>query len=139
MATSERAVSPHRPASARPLSPHLQISRWYLSMALSIAHRITGIGLVLGLLFLTWWLVALAGGEAAYVRYQWWTGNPLGVLVLFGFSIALFFHLCTGIRHLVWDFGWGYELHIAKQTGMAVLVATAVLTVLTWLAVLIVA
>jgi succinate dehydrogenase / fumarate reductase cytochrome b subunit len=125
-------------ASGRPLSPHLQIYRWYLSMALSIAHRVTGAALVVGLLLLTWWLVALASGEAAFARWQWWAGNFLGVLVLFGFSVALFFHLCSGLRHLVWDFGYGYEIGVAKQTGMVVLVATAVLTVLTWLAVLIV-
>lgn len=120
----------------RPLSPHLQIYRWYLTMALSIAHRVTGVGLVLGMLLLTWWLLALAGGPDSFATVQAVMHNFLGGLILFGFTVALFFHLLNGIRHLVWDAGWGFEKHEAHMTGMAVLGGTAVLSVLTWILVL---
>jgi succinate dehydrogenase / fumarate reductase cytochrome b subunit len=124
-------------ATGRPISPHLQIYRWYLSMALSIAHRVTGSALGVGLLLLTWWLVALASGPEAFATVQAAMDNILGFLVLFGFTAALFFHLCSGIRHLVWDAGFGFEIRTARQSGVAVLIATAVLTVLTWLIILI--
>ena len=83
--------------AARPLSPHLQIYRWYLTMATSIAHRISGVALVLGLLLLTWWLTALARGPDSFAVVRAVTDNILGGLVLFGFTFAIFFHLVNGI------------------------------------------
>ncbi len=121
----------------RPLSPHLQIYRWYLTMALSIAHRASGVALSAGLLFLTWWLVALAGGEEPFARVEWWKDSFLGVLFLFGMTLALTYHLGNGIRHLVWDMGYGFEPEVAKMSGQAVLVFAGVATVLIWLVILI--
>lgn len=125
-------------SSGRPLSPHLQIYRWYFTMALSIAHRATGAALAVGLLLMTWWLVALASGPESFGTVQAVMDNFLGGLVLFGFTLVLFFHLCNGIRHLAWDMGYGYDKQMAHQSGIAVVAAAAILTVLVWLAVLIV-
>ncbi|MEO1020810.1 MAG: succinate dehydrogenase, cytochrome b556 subunit, partial [Pseudomonadota bacterium] len=120
----------------RPLSPHLQIYRWYLAMALSIAHRASGIILTLGLFFLTWWLVALASGEQAFSSVDSLTDSWIGGLALFGWTFAIFYHLCNGIRHLVWDVGFGFEKRQAFESGLAVLAISCALTLITWIAVL---
>jgi len=117
----------------RPLSPHLQIYRWPLSMALSISHRITGVGLSVGTLLLTWWLVAAATSDDAFARAQWFLGSVLGVLLLFGWSAALIFHLFTGIRHLVWDAVYGFEKPEYNASGWAVVIATIAVTILVWI------
>ena len=122
----------------RPLSPHLQIYRWYLTMALSIAHRASGVALSVGLLFLTWWLLALAGGAESFARVEWWKDSVLGFLFLFGMTFALAYHLGNGVRHLVWDLGYGFEPEVAQKSGIAVLVFAGAVTVLTWLAITIV-
>lgn len=118
--------------SPRPLSPHLQIYRWQWTMALSILHRIAGVALGLGSLLLVYWLTAAAQGPAAFARAQAFVGSWFGLLLLFGFSVALFYHLANGIRHLFWDAGRGFELKSAYASGLAVLAATAVLTLLAW-------
>jgi succinate dehydrogenase / fumarate reductase cytochrome b subunit len=117
----------------RPLSPYLQIYRWYFTMALSIAHRITGIGLALGLALFTWWLLALASGPEAFAVVQRIMSSWFGVLVLFLYTLTLFYHLGNGIRHLVWDFGYGFDLQVARASGAAVLAFAGVMTVLIWL------
>jgi succinate dehydrogenase / fumarate reductase, cytochrome b subunit len=121
----------------RPLSPHLQIYRWYLTMAMSIIHRATGIAITVGLLGLTWWLVALATGPESYATAQSVLGNFLGGLILFGFTLALFLHGASGVRHLIWDLGYGIDKHTATRTSYWVLGAAVGLTLLTWLLVLI--
>jgi len=121
----------------RPLSPHLQIYRWYLTMALSILHRASGVGLSVGLIFLTWWLVALAGGDESFARVEWWKDSFLGWLFLFGMTLALTYHLANGIRHLVWDLGYGFEPEVAKNSGIAVLAFAGAATLLIWLVILI--
>ena len=117
----------------RPLSPHLQVYRWPLSMVLSISHRITGVGLSAGTLVLAWWLVAAASSEDAFATVQWFLSSWLGVLVLLGWSAALIFHLCTGIRHLVWDTGRGFDNRIYRTTGWLVVGATIGLTLIVWI------
>ena len=117
----------------RPLSPHLQIYRWQFTMTLSILHRITGVGLGLGSLLLVYWLTAAASGPAAFAQAQGFVGSWFGLLLLFGFSVALFYHLANGIRHLFWDAGRGFELKNAYGSAIAVLVATAALTALAWI------
>lgn len=119
----------------RPLSPHLQIYRWYFTMALSIAHRATGIGLAAGLILLTWWLLALASGPEAFAPVQTVAGSWIGILILFLWTFALFYHMGNGVRHLVWDFGYGFDLEVARNSGIAVLVLAGVMTVITWLVV----
>ena len=120
----------------RPLSPHLQVYRWQLTSVMSILHRATGIALSLGAILLVWWLGAASDGPEPYAAVQRFLGSWIGLLLLFGWSLALFYHLCNGIRHLAWDAGYGFELRQAYHSGYAVLAATAVLTVLAWLYVL---
>ena len=120
----------------KPLSPHLQIFRWPLSMALSIGHRITGAGLSAGLLLLAVWLVALAAGPEAFAVVDAVVDSWFGALVLFGFTVAAFLHLGNGIRHLVWDFGYGFDLETTRKSGQAVVAFTVVASVLTWIAIL---
>lgn len=117
----------------RPLSPHLQIYRLPLTAIMSITHRITGVGLGIGTLVLTWWLLAAAMGPEAYATFvNWVPGFWLGKLVLFGFSLAFFVHFCNGIRHLYWDTGRGFLPTESAQSDKVVLVCAAILTVLTW-------
>src|ERR1700759_5311146 len=94
----------------RPLSPHMSIWRWHITMASSIAHRATGIALYVGALLLAGWALALAGGPIRYQTYVQLLDSPIGKLVLFGMTVSLFYHLANGIRHLVFDSGKGFEL-----------------------------
>ena len=117
----------------RPLSPHLQVyDMLQMSSSLSIAHRITGVAWSFGLVFMVWWLAAAASGPRAFGNAQWFAGSWLGLLVLFGMSGAAWYHTLNGVRHLVWDAGYLYDIPSTYKTGRAVLVGTAVLTVLTW-------
>ncbi len=116
----------------RPLSPHLRIYRLPFNALLSIAHRLSGVVLSLGLLFLVYLLYAAARGpesfRAVHVLFGAWTGR----LLLLVFSYALLFHLCAGIRHLVWDAGRGLEPGTAERSGWVVVVASVALTGLVW-------
>lgn len=117
---------------SRPLSPHLQVYRPQLTSVLSITHRGTGVVLALGLLLLVYWLLALASGPEAFATAQGLLGSWLGQLVLLGFTFALFYHLCNGVRHLFWDVGLGFELEAAYASGWAVVVVSLLLTVVVW-------
>ena len=119
-------------AHERPLSPHLQIYRWQLTMITSILHRITGAALAVGTLMIAWWLIAAAMGEGAYNIAMNFAGSPLGLFMLFGWSIALYYHLFNGIRHLLWDNIHLFKLRNAYIAGYAVLVLTVVFTAATW-------
>ncbi len=121
-------------AANRPLSPHLQIYRWQLTMLMSIMHRATGIALAAGTVLLLWWLIALASGPDAYAQARELLGSGPGRLVLFLWSAALFYHLCNGLRHLFWDAGYGFSIEAAYRSGYAVLAGTALLTLVTWVA-----
>ena len=125
-------TAPAKPI-ARPLSPHLQVYRLPLAAVLSITHRITGVGLTLGTLLLTWWLAAAASGPAAFQTATDFMGSWLGLLILLGFSLAAFFHLCNGIRHLFWDAGSGFEKAETARNNVFVLVGAVVLTAVSWL------
>lgn len=120
------------PQNARPLSPFTTIYRWPLAMALSILHRITGVALAVGTLLLVWVLLALANGPEAYASARAFCGSAIGLVLLFGWSWALCFHLANGIRHLFWDAGKGYSIQQAKNSGIAVVAVSLVLTVLIW-------
>jgi succinate dehydrogenase / fumarate reductase cytochrome b subunit len=120
-------------AVRRPLSPHLQVYRPQITSALSIFHRITGVALGFGTVLLVWWLAAAAGSPESFARVQGLIGSWLGMLLLFGWTAALFYHACNGIRHLWWDTGRGLAIDQVEASGKAVLAATAALTVLAWL------
>ena len=116
----------------RPLSPHVQVYRWPLSMALSIMHRITGVGLGIGTLLLTLWLLTAATSESGFERFQYFLGSAFGLFLLFCWTLALVFHSLAGMRHLWMDTGNGYDEKQYQNSGIAVLVGTGVLTVLIW-------
>ena len=126
--------SADRPASKRPLSPHLQVYRPQLTSMLSIAHRGTGIALTVGALYLVWWIVAIAAGPDAYATVAAFSGSIIGRLLLLGWTFSLFYHLANGIRHLVWDAGWGLDLKSTYASGWTVVAAATVLTVIAWVA-----
>jgi len=118
---------------SRPLSPHLQVYKPQLTSVLSICHRGTGVALTGGSLLLVYWLAALAGGESSYASASAFISSWFGLLILFLFSFATFFHLCNGIRHLYWDSGRGFDMDSVYLSGRVVIAATVVLTLLTWI------
>ena len=117
----------------RPLSPHLQVYKPQITSVLSILHRITGVALAVGSLLLVWWLIAVASGAEAFDVAQGFIGSWIGRLLLFGWSFALFYHLCNGIRHLFWDAGKGFELATVARSGWAVIAAASSLTLIAWI------
>ena len=119
--------------TGRPLSPHLQIYRPQLTSVLSIAHRASGVALGAGLPVLVWWLIAGASGPGAYGAFQDFSGSAVGRLLLAGWSFALFYHLCNGIRHLFWDAGRGFELRAVHASGRLVVLAAVALTIVAWI------
>src|ERR1700759_165633 len=93
----------------RPLSPHLQVYKPQITSAMSIFHRFTGVALSVGTLLLVWWLAAAATAGAAFATASGFIGSWFGILLLFGWTVALWFHFCSGLRHLFWDAGIGFE------------------------------
>ena len=125
-----------RPGSAeswRPLSPHLQIYRPMLTMMMSIAHRITGAALYVGTLLLAWFLIAAATGPDAFAIAAGFLNSIIGKLILFGFTWALFHHLLGGIRHIIWDAGYGFTHPEREYLAQATLIGGIVLTLLAWI------
>jgi len=120
-------------AQSRPLSPHLQIYKPQLTSAMSIFHRITGVANVVGTPLVLWWIGSAAHGREAYEAAAGFFGSWFGMLLLFAWSISLFYHLSNGIRHLIWDSGKLLEIEQAYKAGYAVLASTAILTVLAWI------
>jgi succinate dehydrogenase / fumarate reductase cytochrome b subunit len=118
----------------RPLSPHLSVYRPQLTTVLSILHRITGFGLAMGALLVTWWLLAALTGARAYDGFQGFTHSILGELMLFCWIYALSFHFLNGIRHLVWDTGRALTLKSAYAGGWAVVVLSFIGTAAIWFA-----
>ena len=116
----------------RPLSPHLSIWRWHVTMASSIFHRATGMALYAGALLAAGWAVSLASGPVAYSAYMSLLGSLLGKLVMFGLTVSIFFHLANGLRHLVWDSGKGFDLKLADATAIAAIVFAVVAAVAIW-------
>ena len=115
----------------RPLSPHLQIYKPQLTSVLSITHRGTGVFLSVGAFFLSCWLLALASGPAHFEKLQAHLSSWYGQCILYAFIFSLYFHLCNGIRHLIWDIGLGLEINTTYRTGYAVVAGSIILTLLT--------
>jgi len=107
--------------AARPLSPHVQVWRWHITMVCSIATRATGIALYGGFFLLAGWAVALAAGDEAYGTYMRLLGSIPGKVVIFGLTVSALYHLAAGVRHLVWDAGKGFELKTANATAWGAL------------------
>ena len=129
MASTDTAPKPLR---ARPLSPHLDIYRVTLTMVMSIAHRITGVGLYVGVLLLAWFLLAAASDAAAFAVFSGFIQSIIGRLALFGFAWALFHHMLGGIRHFIWEAGYGIDDPEREYLAQATLVGGFVLTVATF-------
>ncbi len=116
----------------RPLSPHLQVYKPQLTSVLSIVHRLTGVALSIGSLLLAWWLLAAAAGPEAFGTAQAFLGSWFGQLVLLGFSFSLFYHLCNGVRHLIWDSGHLLEIEDVYRSGWIMLGTAVALTIIAW-------
>jgi succinate dehydrogenase / fumarate reductase cytochrome b subunit len=119
-------------AAARPLSPHVQVWRWHITMASSILHRATGVALYGGALILAGWAAALAAGPAAFGTYKSLLGSLPGKVVLFGLTFAIFYHLANGVRHLAWDAGEGFDPKTADMTAAAAIAFAVTASVAVW-------
>jgi len=118
----------------RPLSPHLTVFNQSYTGTLSILHRITGIGLSLATILVVWWFLAAATNAEYFAFVDGLITSWLGGLVMIGSLWALWYHFCTGLRHLYWDTGRGFDLEGVRKSGMAIVGGSAVLTVLTLIA-----
>ena len=119
--------------SKNPLSPHLQIYRWHISSLLSITHRISGVINLLSLILIFFWLIVLSFGESDYELFLLIINSFFGKFVLIGFTWSMIFHLLSGIRHLAWDLGYGFEIKTANISGIVVIIFSLVLTIVFWL------
>ena len=119
--------------SKNPLSPHLQIYRWHISSLLSITHRIAGVINLLALILIFFWLVVLSLGESNYELFLSIINSFFGKSILIGLTWSMSFHLLSGIRHLVWDLGYGFEIKTANISGTIVIITSLVGTVIFWL------
>ena len=120
------------PRIDRPLSPFMTY-RWTLTMAMSIVHRITGIALYVGTLLMAWWLIATASGPGAYATLQAFTSNWIGRVLVFGYTWALLHHMLGGIRHLIWDLGYGFGPSEREWLTRAALFGSITLTIVVWI------
>ena len=118
---------------ARPLSPHTSIWRWHVTMATSIAHRVSGCALYGGGLILAAWAVCLASGPEAYAAFQALLGSPLGLVAMFVLTLSVFFHLAKGVQHLIWDTGAAFKLPLANAGAVATVAFALVATVVVWI------
>jgi succinate dehydrogenase / fumarate reductase cytochrome b subunit len=122
------ADNPQKPAiRSRPLSPHLTIYRWPVTMATSITHRATGVGLSVGAIILAWWLVSISNGPEGWQSFHALSDTPIGLLVVFGLTWSLVYHFLNGVRHLAWDLGFGFEKHLAERNSTMILVGSIVI------------
>ena len=119
--------------SKNPLSPHLQIYRWHISSLLSITHRISGVINLLSLILIFFWLIILSLGENNYELFLILINSFLGKFILIGFSWSMCFHILSGIRHLIWDFGYGFEIRTANVSGIIVIILSLFFTTVFWL------
>jgi succinate dehydrogenase / fumarate reductase cytochrome b subunit len=129
MASSDALPGPRRP---RPMSPHLAIYRVTMTMAMSIAHRISGAALYVGVLLLAWFLIAASADAATFAAFSEFIQSIIGRLVLFVFTWALFHHLVGGIRHIAWDSGYGLDAPLRDQMAWATLIGGFALTIVVW-------
>ena len=116
----------------RPMSPHLQVYKLPFTAKLSILHRATGAALFAGLLLIVLALISAVLGERSWEIMHGFLASWFGKIILFGFTLSLYYHLCNGIRHLFWDIGKGFEMEQANKSGVAVIVVSIVLTLMTW-------
>jgi succinate dehydrogenase / fumarate reductase cytochrome b subunit len=115
------AANPQRPvASTRPLSPHLTIYRWPVTMMTSITHRATGMAMAVGAAVLAWWLISISNGPEGYDSFHAVMDTVPGLIVVFGLTWSLAYHFFSGLRHLAWDLGYGFEKKLAERNSVIV-------------------
>mgnify|MGYP001496748763 FL=1 len=119
--------------SKNPLSPHLQIYRWHISSLLSITHRISGVINLLSLILIFFWLLVLSFDQSIYKLFLLMANSFFGKFILIGFTWSMTFHVLSGIRHLIWDLGYGFEIKTAKISGIIVIISSFILTIIFWL------
>ena len=129
MASTATAPKP-RP---RPLSPHLDVYRLTLTMAMSIVHRITGVGLYIGVLLLAWFLLALSSDATTFATFSSFIRSFIGQLLLLGFTWALFHHMLGGVRHALWDAGIGLDHPLRERLAQGTLIGGIALTIIAWI------
>jgi succinate dehydrogenase / fumarate reductase cytochrome b subunit len=115
------------------MSPHLDIYRFTITMAMSIAHRVTGVGLYIGVLLLAWFLLALSGDARTFATFSAFIHSIIGQLLLFGFTWALFHHMLGGVRHALWDAGVGLDHPLRDRLAQGTLVGGLVLAIVVWI------
>ncbi|MCA1243184.1 succinate dehydrogenase, cytochrome b556 subunit [Stappia stellulata] len=118
--------------NSRPLSPHIQIYKPIMTMVMSILHRITGAALYFGTILVAWWLVSAAAGPAYFEFVNGIFGSFLGRLVLFGFTWALIHHMLGGLRHFIWDMGYGFGTEAREWLARATIIGSVAVTILLW-------
>lgn len=128
---------PTSSAPFRPLSPHMQVWRWHVTMLTSILHRASGVATIAGLLLVALWLVALGGTASgicpeAYTVFITFAASPLGIVVWIGLTLAAFLHLTGGIRHLIWDMGLGFELKTSNLMSWSGMLTAVLATIAVW-------
>ena len=121
------------PGRASPLSPHLQVYKLIPTMLMSILHRITGAALYFGTILVAWWLVAASTGAEYFEWVNWFMGTIIGRLILLGYTWALIHHMLGGLRHLMWDVGYGFDKHFSTKLAKANIIASVVLTLVVWI------
>jgi len=119
--------------SKNPLSPHLQIYRWHISSLISITQRISSVINLLAIILIFFWLLSLSFGESNYELFLLTSNSFIGKFILIGFTWSMSFHLLSGIRHLVWDLGYGFEIKTANISGIIVIIFSLTLTIIFWL------
>ncbi len=119
--------------SKNPLSPHLQIYRWHISSLISITQRISSVINLLAIILIFFWLLVLSFGESNYELFLLISNSFIGKFILIGFTWSMSFHLLSGIRHLVWDLGYGFEIKTANISGIIVIIFSLTLTIIFWL------
>jgi succinate dehydrogenase / fumarate reductase cytochrome b subunit len=127
MASAKPSAGPRRP-----ISPHLQVYSPLINMVMSIVHRITGVALYFGTILLAFWLVSAASGPDAYAYASWLFASPIGLLILFGYTWALFHHMLGGIRHFIWDTGRGFDLATVDKLSWMTIIGSVTLTIIVW-------
>ncbi len=120
------------PSHKRPLSPHLQVYRPQITSVLSITHRFAGIANFFGIFVFVWWLVALATGPEYYDYVMGHATTLWGKILLLAWSFSVYYHMVGDIRHLFWDFGKGFSLENVTRSGIAMVLASIILTLATW-------
>ena len=116
-----------------PISPHIQIYRWHISSLLSITHRIVGVLNLLTLILMFFWLLTFSLGEIKYELFLQVINSFFGKFILIGFTWSMSFHILSGIRHLVWDIGYGFDIKTANISGAIVVISSLILTIIFWL------